>query len=196
MQQIVILVGKTCTGKTTLAKHLEDKLNFIRIKTATTRPRRDGEDPDAYYFFTRNNFDHYQYEEAFLEVDEVNGFKYGSFYRDYLFDDTNDRLNKVVVLTPEGVYNAVEQIDKDSLLIVWLDPPEENILKHAISRGESISKVRERLEAEKEIFDRFEHSSLADQVFYQNETIEEMAGWIKLVCMERDIAFGRAEPTE
>lgn len=191
MQRIVILVGKTCTGKTTLAKHLEDKLNFIRIKTSTTRPRRDGEDPDAYYFFTRNNFDHYQYEEAFLEVDEVNGFKYGSFYRDYLFDDTNDRLNKVVVLTPEGVYNVVEQIDKDGLLIIWVDPPEEDVLKHAVARGDSVSLVRKRLEEEKEIFERFEHSALADTVFYKNESIEEMADWILNVCAERDVEFGR-----
>lgn len=191
MQQIVILVGKTCTGKTTLAKHLEKSAGFDRIRTATTRPMRDGEPPYAYYFFTRNNFDHYQYEEAFLEVDEVNGFKYGSFYRDYLFDDTNDHLNKVVILTPEGVYNAVEQIDKDSLLIIWVDPPEEDVLKHAVARGDSISWVRKRLEEEGEIFERFEHSALADMVFYKNESIEEMADWIIKVCDERDVAFGR-----
>ena len=158
MQQIVILVGKTCTGKTTLAKHLEESAGFDRIRTATTRPI---------------------------------GFKYGSFYGDYLFDDTNDHLNKVVILTPEGVYNAVEQIDKDSLLIIWVDPPEEDVLKHAVARGDSISWVRKRLEEEGEIFERFEHSALADMVFYKNESIEEMADWIIKVCDERDVAFGR-----
>lgn len=195
MEQIVILVGKTCTGKTVLSEYLAKNYEYDRIKTATTRPRRLEESPDAYYFFTKSNFDIYEREGAFLEVDFVDGHKYGSFKNDY-FSFKQGGENKIVVLTPEGVYNAVEQIDKVKLLIVWLDPPEETILKYATSRGEPISKVRERLEAEKEIFDRFEHSALADQVFYQNETIEEMAGWIRLVCMERDIAFSRAEPTE
>lgn len=189
MRQIVILVGKTCTGKTTLAKHLEEKLNFIRIKTATTRPRREGESPESYHFLTRDNFD-CDHEGAFLEVDEVDGYKYGSFRYDYLFTKTNKFLNKVVVLTPEGVYRAVDHFNKKRLLIVWLDPPEENILKHAISRGDSVAEIRKRLEEEKEIFDRFEHSALADMVFYKNESIEEMADWILNVCDERDVAFG------
>lgn len=189
MRQIVILVGKTCTGKTTLAKHLEEKLNFIRIKTATTRPRREGESPESYHFLTRDNFD-WDHEGAFLEVDEVDGYKYGSFYCDYLFTKTNKFLNKVVVLTPEGVYRAVDYFNKERLLIVWLDPPEENILKHAISRGGSVDETRKRLEEEKEIFERFEHSALADMVFYKNESIEKMADWILKACVERDTAFG------
>lgn len=41
------IIGKTCSGKTTIAKELERR-GYYRYKTYTTRPQREGEPDDAY----------------------------------------------------------------------------------------------------------------------------------------------------
>lgn len=53
---MLVLVGKTCSGKSTVAKILEDK-GYRRIVTYTTRPKRAGEiDGTDYHFITAEDF--------------------------------------------------------------------------------------------------------------------------------------------
>ena len=47
---IYIIVGKTCSGKTTVMKNLED-FNFSKMITSTTREPRVGEVHGVDYFF-------------------------------------------------------------------------------------------------------------------------------------------------
>lgn len=179
MRNIVILVGRTCSGKTTLARHLEGHCGFERIRTATTRPRRINEPPDSYLFLSERVFDYFEKEGAFLEVASYPAgnppWKYGSFKGDYVFSEDGCQEDRVVVLTPNGVYKALDIPGMEKTLVVWIDPPEEVCLERASLRGDSISEVRRRLETDRETFEQYEHSCLYDIIFYQNETTEYMA---------------------
>ena len=54
---IYIIVGKTCSGKTTVMKNLED-FNFSKMITSTTREPRVGEVHGVDYFFkTKDEFE-------------------------------------------------------------------------------------------------------------------------------------------
>lgn len=179
MRNIVILVGKSCSGKTTLARYLEGRCGFERIRTATTRPRRINEQPDSYLFLSEGLFDYFEKEGAFLEVASYPAgdppWKYGSFKEDYIFSDDGRQEDRVVVLTPNGVYEALNIPGMEKALVVWIDPPEKVCLVRASLRGDSISEVRRRLETDRETFEQYEHSCLYDIIFHQNETIEYMA---------------------
>ena len=72
---LLILLGKTCSGKTTIAKELEMKHGFHRIPTTTCRPMRKGEIQDIDYHFIS--------EEEFLEKIE------NSFFIEYKSYDTS-----------------------------------------------------------------------------------------------------------
>lgn len=182
MRNMVILVGRSCSGKTTLARYLEDYWGFERILTATTRPQRPNEKSDSYLFLSERVFDYFEKEGAFLEVASfpagVPPWKYGSFKEDYIFSDDGGQEDRVVVLTPTGVCEALDIPGMEKALVVWLDPPEEVCLERASLRGDSISEVRRRLETDRERFEQYEHSCLYDIIFHQNETTEYMAEFI------------------
>ena len=179
MRNIVILVGRSCSGKTTLARYLEGYCGFERIRTATTRPRRINEQPDSYLFLSERIFDYFEKEGAFLEVASYPAgdppWKYGSFKEDYIFSEDGRQEDRVVVLTPNGVYEALDIPGMEKALVVWIDPPEEVCLERASLRGDSFSEIRRRLETDRETFEQYEHSCLYDIIFHQNETTEYMA---------------------
>lgn len=144
----LVLIGHTCSGKTTLAKELE-KLGYERIITYTTRPIRPGEiDGIDYHFITEGEFEKKITEGFFAEVTHYNanfgGCYYGSAKSDYLEPDKK----KVIVLNPRGVRNLTIPCT-----VVYLDAPKEIILKRAMLRGDSIDEVERRYSSDKIDFD-------------------------------------------
>ena len=48
---MICLIGKTASGKDTIAKELVNKYGYKRIVTYTTRPIRDGEKEGVNYYY-------------------------------------------------------------------------------------------------------------------------------------------------
>lgn len=86
-----ILVGRSGTGKTTMAKLLESELGLRRCVTYTTRPPRSGEEDGKDYHFV-NQLD----PERMFECSRFGRYWYGTSW---------DELSKsdVVILDPQGV---------------------------------------------------------------------------------------------
>ena len=54
---MVIILGKTCSGKDTIVNKLIDSHGFKKIVTSTTRPMRKGEKQDiTYHFLSEEDF--------------------------------------------------------------------------------------------------------------------------------------------
>ena len=91
---MIVIVGQSASGKTTLAKEYEEWLGFKRIVTYTTRePRQNEQDGIDYHFITDKLFERLNADGFFAETAEYNGWKYGSAKKDYV-------NNTVAVLTP------------------------------------------------------------------------------------------------
>lgn len=165
----LILVGKTNSGKTTIAKELE-KRGYNRIITYTTRPMRTKEENGVdYNFISQEEFDAKRSEGFFAETADYNaafGFcSYGSSVESYA-------ENSVIVLNPIGIKQIKGKVK--NTLIVFLDVPEDELRMRAIKRGDMSAEIERRLTV-----DRLDFKNIADyydiKVDAMNKSPEEIA---------------------
>lgn len=147
MSNTIVLVGHIASGKTCIAKSLENK-GFRRIVTYTTRPPREGEiDGVDYHFITETDFLHKQRKGFFAEgtgYDTIFGYwRYGSAFEDYQSKDKT-----VIVLNPRGVLNL-----KTKAFVVHLDLSEDILITRAVERGDNPEEIKRRIETDKELFE-------------------------------------------
>lgn len=143
MGKLIVLVGQAASGKSTLAKHLEEAHSFYQIKTVTTRPPRPGESPDAYHFVTKENFSKLADSGDIAECTSypVAGgdiWYYGSLKSSYESDG-----DKVVVLNPHGM-SMIRQAYPEAIC-VYLKAPLEVLIRRGLDRGDDPVELCRRL---------------------------------------------------
>ena len=107
---IIVLLGASGSGKSTIEKILSENYGYEKIISCTTRPQRSGEtNGKDYHFIDNDKFQDALRRGLFAEYDEYSQERlYGTLKSDY----TNG--NKVVVLTPNGL-RQLRQLKKSSL---------------------------------------------------------------------------------
>lgn len=147
MFHIFVLVGESGSGKTTIQNELgKKKLNVI--KGGTTRAMRNGESQgNPYTFVTAEKFNE-MYENGDV-------LEYVSIYDEYYFM-TKSEINmnglNVAVLEPNGLKQLKEIFGDENVTGIYLYAPKKERIKRMGLRGDSYYKVRQRLEADKNIF--------------------------------------------
>ena len=168
---IIALIGRMASGKTTVAKRLAD-FGYPRFPQATTRPQRDGEvDGEDYIFLT---------EEQFLERERLGLFaesqtfkstfgewRYGSLKANYILDQ-----NSCVVLNNFAVKQLLLNGYRGKIFIVWLDPPEEVLMRRALSRGDPVNEVARRCASESIEYQTIEVNHLYDLRIMEDKPVE------------------------
>lgn len=144
----IALVGAMCSGKTTIAKKLEqDGYNWIR--TYTTRPPRPGESSKDYMFVSQDEFFGFMMNGFFMETADYkvasgDTWYYGSLRSDYKIP------NSVIILTPMAIYKL-----RNELNVVFVDTPLDTRLDRAHHRGDEPKEVLRRFKAEEDLFRMF-----------------------------------------
>lgn len=144
----IALVGAMCSGKTTIAKKLEqDGYNWIR--TYTTRPPRPGESSKDYMFVSQGEFFGFMMNGFFMETEDYkvasgDTWYYGSLRSDYKIP------NSVIILTPMVIYKL-----RNELNVVFVDTPLDTRLDRAHHRGDEPKEVLRRFKAEEDLFRMF-----------------------------------------
>lgn len=140
MGKCVVLVGGTCSGKTLLAKTLE-QIGFKRMITYTTRKPRKGEVRGKdYHFISEESFNKKKDKGFFAETtiyhnsDLTETYYYGSAKKDY-----NPEEKTVVILNPQGALNTPIEAH-----IVWLKLDRDILANRAKERGWSRNKFEAR----------------------------------------------------
>lgn len=161
MSRLVVIIGHTCTGKSTLAKKFEET-GFKRIVPYTTRKPREGEiDGKEYHFVSQDRYiEIYDQlaESAFYET-EMGIARYGTMKEDY---DIPEGDSRVVVLNPKGV--ARLNLANFDSTVIFLTNKRENLMKLAKKRGDSQSEVLRRLAEDEAYLKTFKNFNTAREV--------------------------------
>ena len=148
-----IICGPSGVGKGTVVARLlasDPKLYFS--VSATTRPPRPGEvDGKHYHFLSREQFQRWIDEDAFLEYAEFVGNLYGTpkLYVDKAMDQGRDVILDIEIQGAEQVHRR-----RPEAIRIYVAPPSwAELERRLIGRGtEDMEKVRRRLERGKEEF--------------------------------------------
>lgn len=126
---IIVLLGASGSGKSTIENELATHHGFEKIISYTTRQPRNGEiDGKDYYFTDNNKFKDMISAGILAEYDEYSqGRLYGTLRSDY---ETGD---KVVVLTPNG-FRQLKKCTNNNILTVLVNADLGTRVKRYINR--------------------------------------------------------------
>ena len=154
---LVVLLGPSCSGKTTFRDELVRDEGYHAVRTATTRPKRVGEDSSAYYFIKDNTFSEWEHKGDLILTEAFRGWRYGVPREE--ITRTADRPNRVVVLTPGGVMELLAQypsiITADALSILYLGVDGVTAESRAFRRGDERREYLRRMAADSIDFRHF-----------------------------------------
>lgn len=134
---MIVIVGESASGKSTVAQQLVEHYDFKQIITYTTRPPRKGEkDGIDYHFVTDEEFAKLKAEGFFAETAKYNEWSYGSAKKDY-------KMDTVAVLTPRGLRSIIKNGTKN-VFSVYLNVPRRDRLIKCLERGDNIEEAYRR----------------------------------------------------
>lgn len=127
---IIVLLGASGSGKSTIENELATHYGFEKIISYTTRQPRNGEVNGKDYYFTENNtFADMINTGVLAEYDEYSqGRLYGTLKADY------QDGNKVVVLTPNGLRQLKQSCPNDNIFTVLVNSNLGTRVKRYIDR--------------------------------------------------------------
>ena len=135
---MIVIIGESASGKSTVADFLEKQYQYKKIITYTTRPKREYEkDGVDYHFLTDNQFDELNERGFFAETAIYNNWKYASAKKDYL------QNNSIAVLTPKGL-RQIRQNGLKNIYSVYLTVPRRDRLIACLNRGDDIEEAYRR----------------------------------------------------
>lgn len=112
---VLLLIGDSGVGKTTIAKALKNNYNYFHlIKSYTTRFRRNIEDRD-HIFVRRHNLLYQMFNKKFVASTVINRELYCAFPEQF-----DENLINIYIVDDKGVLDAINYFDKDDVLIVRL----------------------------------------------------------------------------
>lgn len=121
--QIILIVGPSGVGKSTLIKKLIKELpqDIHDLVTCTTRKKREGEsERNPYFFFTEKEFKEKLKQNAFIEWAVVHGYLYGVLHSEL---ERTLNLYKFVIVDVD-VQGAQTLMKKYEPISVFIHPPD------------------------------------------------------------------------
>ena len=147
---LVVLLGPSCSGKSTFQKELVENEGYHAVRTATTRPKRMGEDPSSYYFLKDKAFAEWESRGDLLCVETFRGWRYG-VPREEL-ERNPETPNRVVILTVGGVFELLGRytdiVVGDALSILYLGVDGATGEARAYTRGDERREYLRRMAAD------------------------------------------------
>lgn len=188
---LIILVGKSLSGKTTIVKNMVDNYGYTSIIKTTSRPKRNGEvDGVDYHFISDEDFLQMIYDKEFVDYRQYNTklgvWHYGISYDEFYKRDKDGKY--VIILTPD----EYKRFKKDDLLpsdsmCFYINVSESTISRRIGTRQLKEEQIR-RLDADRKDFAGFEE--IADRIIYNNleprRTVDEIIQKIERLYNDKD----------
>lgn len=149
---MIIIVGKSGSGKDSVVKKLTNFYDYKKIVTWTTRPMRPKEIQDVTYHFTDEETFEEKIEEGFFaEWKKYESIEGTWYYGTALLDLTTFNEDKIIILTPDGYQEIKDIIGKDTLT-VYLKSKNRILKSRLKKRGDNPKEIKRRLRHDKKDF--------------------------------------------
>lgn len=153
MKKLFCIMGRTCSGKTTLAKTVAETLHMKVLRSYTTRPMREGENEytSDHIFISDDEVKLFQGKIA--AYTEINGYKY--------FVTKDMVMNSdIYVVDPNGYKILVDTVKRKNMKIklipIYIDVDVADQERRFRNRGNTRDEFWKRYKSETEQFDKFE----------------------------------------
>ena len=182
---IVVLLGKSCSGKDTLARQLE-KQGFSFVVSTTSRPMREVESQgNPYHFVTDSEFEWLIENDFLIEHREYNTLVDGipaTWYYGVEKSAIDPEKDYVVVLDMVGL-RGFKEAKFDNIVSVYIKADDELRRSRCINRGDfNLQEWHRRLEDDSIVFSNSEVNANIDFVIDSNdESLQSVLGIIDYV---------------
>jgi guanylate kinase len=144
MFSIIILIGESASGKSTIEKELV-KRGFNKIVSYTTRPiRKDEIDGIDYHYISEEEFLNKLQNGFFAEYTIYNSWYYGIAIPDCKNDS-------VVVVEPHG-FSQLKKIEGLNIISFYIKVDERTRLIRMVERGDNLLEVFRRIFSDQGVF--------------------------------------------
>lgn len=155
---MIVLTGKSGSGKDTIKKELVKNYGYKNIVTYTSRPKRRGEkDGVDYHFISEEEFKEKIEEGFFAEYKEYPVQNGDVWYYGCSIKDIKDNINNksIIILTPQGVQDIIDNIGI-KLKVFYLYSNRNTILKRLTNRGDEEEEIVRRMDKDNKDFAKWE----------------------------------------
>ena len=169
MKNIICIVGKTSSGKDTVARYIEKAYGIKPICSYTTRAPRQGETNGVeHWFITSADVKEKLENEHVLAYTVLNHNEYFAT----LEGMTENTM--LYVINPEGIEYLRAHSGDFSFKSIYVYLSEREITQRALVRGDSFDKVQERLSNEREQFSDFYENKKYDFLIVNDAGLDEL----------------------
>ena len=155
--KLFVLVGKSCSGKSTILHEVLAKLDIPVLLSQTTRPPRNGEiDGKEYKFVDMHTFDSDYKNEDVLEYDcyRIDSIKQTWVYYTKKSDLLLPTTSQIKIVSPTGLAQLMSNKElKDNIVSIYIHADEKLRQKRYLSRAISADSVNDRFERENKNFE-------------------------------------------
>lgn len=153
MKKLFCIIGRTCSGKTSLAKTVAASFNMNVLRSYTTRPKRDGESEYSSDHIFISEDDVKLFKGKIAAYTEINGYKY-FVTKDMILE------SDIYVIDPNGYKMLTEYVKEKGLKIelipIYIDVDVADQERRYRARGNTREQFWERYKSEAEQFSKFE----------------------------------------
>ena len=167
MIYILILIGKTASGKDKTVSELVSKHGFKKVITYTTRPMRKGEKQDITYHYISEEEFKQKIEDGFFAEWKSYNTEFGTWYYGSALEDLEKADDKsVIILTPDGYRDVKSKFPNKNIICIYIYANNETMKKRLIKRGDNKEEAERRILHDNEDFKGFEKE--VNRIVYNN----------------------------
>lgn len=177
-----LFIGRTASGKSSIAKAVCEKTGLKQVVSYTTRPMRKSEKNGSDHIFITDD-EVVQYEDDIAAYTEINGYKYFTTY------DVIDKAD-IYVIDPIGVDNLkIKCGNRYEFIEIYIRTPQKLAEERARIRGDKLKDFKQRWVAENQQFTDYENRHTFawhlrnDRPF--EESVDKVCKWIQIEIDKR-----------